>query len=838
MAGELPPVVAVVRASIADFQAKMGVVKGEMDDVSKSSTGLVSKLSSVGKGVAIMGAASAVAFGAFAVASVVSAAKFQSSMETIHTQAGASQAEVDKMSKAVLNLAGPVATAPDVLAAALYHVESVGLRGAKALGVLKIAAEGAKVGHADLTDVTNALDAAIVSGIPGVQNYAQAMGALNAVVGSGDMTMQDLSDAMSTGVVVVAKQFGLSLNDVGSALATFGDNNIRGAKAGTELRMAIMDLSNQSKAGQAVLAQFGITSGQLGADMRKGGLGLALADLKGKLAAAGITGNKVGQILTEAFTKKSAAPLAILLDQMGRFDNKQKLIAAGANKFGADWSATTQTLGFQFDEAKAYVVAFADKFGMYLIPRLENAAKYLERAIKPYLPDIKQGAKDVQKLGEAFAHVVAGGLKDFVKWIGDAVRFLKEHHTALIAVAGAIAGPLAIALGIYIAQMAIAAAETLIALWPLYLLMAACAAVAVAAYELVTHWHQVWSDIKQWAEDGWKYIQAGLHTLEQTWNTVWGAVKSVVTTVWDAIKPIVTTAVDFIRDYITVQITVIQTVWNVIWDALRGYIQVVWDEIKGIVSVAVDLVKGVISTFLDLVQGKWGQAWNAIVTTVKNIWHDVWTTITGITGTIVSAVSGVASAAIAGFLNVFNGIVNFITTWGGNLAGWIGGVIQTVVGAAVSVGSAIINGIVSGIEAGASWVWNAIIGIVKKIPWIGGSLASALGGDQKASATAFANTPTGLALGFAATHAAGGVFTTPHLGIVAEAGPEAIIPLSNPGAATSIMARAGLGGGGVNINLGGINIAGSADAVTVQMLGQAFQQFANQLAQQFAALDR
>lgn len=41
-------------------------------------------------------------------------------------------------------------------------------------------------------------------------------------------------------------------------------------------------------------------------------------------------------------------------------------------------------------------------------------------------------------------------------------------------------------------------------------------------------------------------------------------------------------------------------------------------------------------------------------------------------------------------------------------------------------------------------------------------------------------------------HAAGGVFTSPHLGLVAEAGPEAIIPLSDPNRAKEVMAEAGL----------------------------------------------
>src|SRR5690242_9060979 len=78
--------------------------------------------------------------------SVKMASDFQSAMELIRTQAGASQAEVDNMSKSVLALSGQVATAPTALAEGLFHLESVGLRGAQALDVLRIAAEGAKVG--------------------------------------------------------------------------------------------------------------------------------------------------------------------------------------------------------------------------------------------------------------------------------------------------------------------------------------------------------------------------------------------------------------------------------------------------------------------------------------------------------------------------------------------------------------------------------------------------------------------------------------------------------------------------------------------------------------------
>lgn len=46
----------------------------------------------------------------------------------------------------------------------------------------------------------------------------------------------------------------------------------------------------------------------------------------------------------------------------------------------------------------------------------------------------------------------------------------------------------------------------------------------------------------------------------------------------------------------------------------------------------------------------------------------------------------------------------------------------------------------------------------------------------------------------AQAHADGGVFTRPHVGLVAEAGPEAIIPLNNPTRAAQVMNEAGLSG--------------------------------------------
>lgn len=293
---------------------------------------------------------------------------FQQQMLQIETQAGASAAEVKTMTGAILGLAGPTATAPLELATSLYHVESVGLRAGQALDVVRIAAEGAKVGNADLEQTTNALTATVASGIPGVKNMSQAMGALNSIVGAGDMKLSDLNEALGTGVLTVVKGYGLSLTDVGAALATFGDNNIRGADAATMLRMAVQAMAHPAAEGKDTFDKLGLSTKQLAVDMQTGGLNKAVLDLKSHLDKAGVSGVQVGATLTDAFGKKAGPGLAVLMGQVDRFESKIGVVNAGAGRFGADWLATTQTASFAF----ARLGAEAQAAGIQVFNKLEG----------------------------------------------------------------------------------------------------------------------------------------------------------------------------------------------------------------------------------------------------------------------------------------------------------------------------------------------------------------------------------------------------------------------------------------------------------------------------------
>jgi TP901 family phage tail tape measure protein len=618
----------------------------KFDDAKGKGNGFFQTLSNAG-GVASV----AVAAGFVAVAgeSIKMATSFQSSMELIHTQAGATQGEVQKMSSAVLDLAGPTATAPDELAAGLFHLESAGMRGQTALDALKVAAEGAKVGHADLESVTNALNASIASGIPGVQNLQGAMGSLNAIVGSGDMRMQDLADALGTGVLAAVKGFGLNLNDVGAALATFGDNNIRGQNAAQALRQTVMAFAKPASTAKAALGGIGMSVDQLGKDMQTGGLKKAITDLHTHLVATGNDGVKAGALLTNAFGKRAGVGIQVLEDQFSRFQSKTKEVAQGSGHFGEAWNATTQTLSFQMDQAKATVQALGTKFGEFLIPKLEAVMKAGEKVIT-FLEHHK-------KVAEALAAVIGGvlavaigafavnmGVK-FVKSVQSAGQAIGKLGSKIVEMIPGF-GEAEVAEGEFAATSEATGEASSAAFGPVGI---AIMAIVLVGTLIATHWKLV------------------RHLLEEAWN----GIKDAAVAVWDFIK-----------------------------NHLKQIGEAILIAITGPVGVLVLLLIKNWKTISDDVSA----AWEAIIGFFKAIPGRIIGALSSLASMVVSWVSSVYGAITGALSSGVGAVMNFFTNLPGKILGWLGDGAKVL----LSWGSDLINGIVSGIESIAGKIGDTI----------------------------------------------------------------------------------------------------------------------------------
>jgi TP901 family phage tail tape measure protein len=608
------------------------------------------------KGVAGFGVVAAAGLALIGAKAVDTASKFQRSMEQIHTLAGVPQSQIKGLSQSVLQLSGQVGYGPTSLSEALYHIESnfasVGLGGKKALDALRIAAEGAQIGHANLVDVTNALGAAIASGIGGVKDYSKAMGSLLSIVGSGDMQMQDLANAFSTGILAIAKQYGATLNDVGAALATFGDNNIRGQVAATDLRMAIMDLTKQGKPGVAALQSIGLASGQLGRDMQTGGMNKALIDLRNHLNTAGITGVKVGRFLEDAFTKKSSAPLAILMGQFDRLQSKYPELAKGANGFQAAWVAASAGVAIQTEKLKSRMEGFLTQLGLKLLPIATKAITGLNKAFDW----LGKHTTTLKALGAAMAGVVATGL-------AMAAAAAWSFVTPFLLVAAPIA---AVSAGLYVLyERSRTFRDAIGEIGDSFTKVVQSVSDGITLFKVgFSDWGKVITGHQSaWLEWGQKIrvvvdnvrsflgafgraVVTTAQFLTHLWQTssrfrgiimavgtaialtvapflTLGAALVYVNQRWHIVGQVMTWFVHGPLAFVKQQIAVFQQFWAAHGQAILTIIRVVWTLISTYIKIEWAIISSILKVGLVTVQTMWKYSWDLIVNVVKLVWNTI-----------------------------------------------------------------------------------------------------------------------------------------------------------------------------------------------------------------------
>lgn len=691
-----------------------GSVSKMGEDVAKAETqghGFTAALTNVGKVATFVGGTALVGVG---VESIKAAENFSRSMELIRTQAGGTQNEVENLKGSVLSLAGEVATSPDELSAGLFHLESQGLRGAKAMETLKYAAEGAKVGQANLEDVTNALGGVIASKIGGVHSYSEAMGDLNATVGAGDMRMQDLASAMGTGIATSAAVAGLKLKDVSAALAVFGDNNMRGSKAAIYLRQAIMSMMAPSKAATTALEQLGIKQGELAGDMRSGGLLKTVEDLKSHLQSSGMTAVQTGEIIAHALGGvKSATGMEILINQLGRLKEKYKDVEGGAHGFAGAWQMTTQQAKVGMEKLTASIDALAIRFGEVLIPVTEHVASVFAEVVNWFAKGSPVALALAAAIGGPLVAAMivwattatAAGIANVAAWVAtQAAAVASGAETAAIAAlyvadwlgmaAGAVASA-AVQVGAWVAVGAAATAAFIAENVATLGIAAGIALLVAGAVFLATHWSEVWGTIKSVVGAAVNFIKAHLPLillalapltgglslvalaaieLYQHWQSVWGAIESVTDTVVDAIKNAIAAAWG-----------AVESVFETVWNAIRAYYEAVWGIYRTIVTTAVAVIRSVIET-----------AWN----TIRSVTQTVWNAIRSVIETVLSQIVSLVSSGLAA-------VVHFFTGLPGRIVGALGSLAHKL----FEVGQHAIEGLLHGIEA----VAGKVTGFISKL---------------------------------------------------------------------------------------------------------------------------
>jgi TP901 family phage tail tape measure protein len=439
----------IITADVTDAESGMFKLERQTTKTANELEKTGRKLQATGAGMSSFGhkltqlSLPIVALGAYAVKSAVS---FQSSMTMIQTQAGASAKEVSQMSGAILKMRG-VGEGPQELANALYPIESVGLRGTKALEALRASAKGAQVSGAGLTETADAMAGALKVGLPDITNAASAMSAMNAVVGYGKMHLNDLTEAMGTRVLTSAKQVGLGFRDVGSALDAMTTQNISAQTEATALRLTFTQMTAPTGVALRALHRIGLGQFSLADDLRKPkGLIVALRDLRAHLS--NLPKDQQTLAISEAFGKSRGSSNVIgLLNALPTMEGiSAKLAQTGEAALNKAFGARQHDAAFRMAEAVAQLKKALTQLGEVLIPVVIPALVKVARVAQSGIEVFKKLPTPVRDTVLGFAALLAIGgpllifFGSIISTLGQAMGALGKLQAAMGGAAAAAEG--------------------------------------------------------------------------------------------------------------------------------------------------------------------------------------------------------------------------------------------------------------------------------------------------------------------------------------------------------------------------------------------------------------
>jgi phage-related protein len=264
--------------------------------------------------------------------------------------------------------------------------------------------------------------------------------------------------------------------------------------------------------------------------------------------------------------------------------------------------------------------------------------------------------------------------------------------------------------------------------------------------------------------------------------------RTIVEGAWEGVKKAVEVVVDYLKGPVLAAWDTIKGVLEVIKGLISGDFSRVWEGLKTTIGGVLDGIKTTILAFPLLIGGAVLDIGKTIVSKiaegVADIASKVWEKITGLP----QALKNLAVAWVEGLVELGGRIITYTVrgvtgladaAWE-NIKGFASALSDKVTGIAddiKGIGEKIVDYIIAGFKAAANGLVDGLKAIVNKgIDLVNAGIRKVNAGSRKINAILPGN-PIG-EIGEIPRLAKGGIVTQPTLALIAEAGPEAVIPLS------------------------------------------------------------
>jgi len=224
---------------------------------SKSFSMSEKRLKALKIGAGLAGAAIAGMAVKMGISAVKQATKFQKEMTNVATLVDTSKESMEEMGKKVRDISKRMPVDIGDLTAALYQVRSAGIDAKKAMGVLETSAKLATAGLATTEEATDLLTSAINVFGDEAHSADKLADILFKTVKYGKTTVAELAQGFGK-VANIAKETGISIEDLSAATAVLTTGGLKAAEAQTAIKAAISNILKPTADARAAAEKLGI----------------------------------------------------------------------------------------------------------------------------------------------------------------------------------------------------------------------------------------------------------------------------------------------------------------------------------------------------------------------------------------------------------------------------------------------------------------------------------------------------------------------------------------------------------------------------------------------------
>ncbi len=644
---------------------KIGDVGTKFENAGNSITNVGKKASVASAAVTTMG-----------VASVKTAADFESSMSQVQATMGITKDSMSEVNGQSVNTMDTLNDLAKTMGAKTAYSAS---ECAEALNYLALAGYDTQQMVDTLPTVLNLAAAGNIDLASASDMVTDAMSALGMEVSDADKMVDQMAKTASTtntsvgqlgeGILTIgatAKTVKGGTAELNTALGILANNGIKGAEGGTHLRNVILSLQNPTDKATSLMKSLGVEVYDSQGNMR------SLNDILGDLNKSmdGMTAAEKSNIISQIFNKTDLASVNALLGNTGdTWSSLQKKIEESGGV--AQKMADTQldNLHGQLTILKSAVEGFAISIGEALMPMIKSIVSKIQGFVD-WLNNLDDGTRQVivkiglfvaalgplllilgsviskigvsiqtfSKLGLKISELVAnaGGVSGVMAKVGTAIGGISAPMIAVVAVIGTL-----IAAFIHLWKTNEEFRDNIIAIW--------------------NRIKEIFTGFAQGITDRLNALGFDFENFKEVVSAIWNGLCEFLAPVFEGvfsqIANVLEETLGIITSILDVFIGIFTGNWSQLWEGVKGIFSSVWEFIKNTFTICMNTIRGI----ADVVLGWFGTSWNEIWIGIKDFFVGIWTGISTFFVNLWEGIKNTVQTAIMFIGSILQGAFDIIT---------------------------------------------------------------------------------------------------------------------------------------------------------------------------------